>query len=217
MADLLDDIKARLERMYAVEEHQRQTLADALGKSEKQLERISHTRIDLDGYVAATNELRVLRNETSPPRPGEIERRWMEVARAEIGTKEVDGSGNNPRIVEYLATTTLGNRPAGRRDSTPWCSAYVNWVLGRAGIEGTNSAMARSWLGWGVDPGEPLAGAVVILKRGKAPSGHVGFANGRVGSNHVAVLGGNQSDSVCIKRYSMADVLGFRMPEYQNA
>ena len=40
---------------------------------------------------------------------------WMPIALAEIGTKEVDGNGNNPRILSYLATTTLDTSAAETR------------------------------------------------------------------------------------------------------
>ena len=138
--------------------------------------------------------------------------RWLDIARAELGTEEVAGSGNNPRILEYLATTTLG-RHGRSRDSTPWCSAFVNWCMERAGLEGTNSAMARSWLGWGVD-GPLRPGAVLVFKRGKAPSGHVGLCV-RDGSldGFVWVIGGNQADSVCEKGYPEQMLLGCRWPD----
>ena len=81
----------------------------------------------------------------------------------------------------------------------------------QAGIEGTNSAMARSWLKWGREIDEPVKGCIVILKRGTGMSGHVGFYDDR-DELFLTLLGGNQSDQVCLKDYKMRDVLGYRLP-----
>jgi len=66
--------------------------------------------------------------------------RVLEIARAEIGTKEMQGKTANPRILEYHQTTKL----KALSDEVAWCSAFVNWVLKQAGIEGTDSSLARS-------------------------------------------------------------------------
>src|SRR5258707_11602572 len=51
---------------------------------------------------------------------------------------------NNPRILEYFTATTLHTK----KESTSWCSAFVNWCMRQSGIAGTRSAAARSWLKW---------------------------------------------------------------------
>lgn len=124
----------------------------------------------------------------------------------EIGTKEIVGEEDNPRIVEYHSATGL----KATDDETPWCSAFVNWVLKESGVEGTNNAMARSFLNWGVKLDEPQPGCIVVLKRGAPPSGHVGFYLGECIEGLFYMLGGNQSDSVRISVYKEADVLGWR-------
>ncbi|WP_224984859.1 TIGR02594 family protein [Geomonas agri] len=67
---------------------------------------------------------------------------WMGIARKEIGQKEVAGHRDNPRILSYHATTTL----KATDDETPWCSSFVNWCLKQAGVKGTDSAAATSWV-----------------------------------------------------------------------
>jgi uncharacterized protein (TIGR02594 family) len=98
---------------------------------------------------------------------------------------------NNPRILEYLKETTSHSKS----ESTSWCSAFVNWCMVRAGIPGTRSAMARSWLHWheGVKLDAPAVGAVVVFPRPPDPSqGHVAMI-WRVGDHGALdVLGGNQ-------------------------
>lgn len=131
----------------------------------------------------------------------------LKIAEGEIGIKEIPGSGDNPRILEYHACTSL----KATDDETPWCSAFVNWVICKAGGTGTNNAMARSWLKWGVPIEEPFPGCIVILKRGNPPSGHVGiFKYRRSPGGWVHIIGGNQSDQVKISLYAESGVLGYR-------
>lgn len=108
--------------------------------------------------------------------PAEItEWPWLKIARQELDVKEMAGSSHNPKIIEYLKSTTLG-RPDNEKDETPWCSAFVNWVLKQAGVEQrTNSAWARSWLEWGVPTDNPIPGTIAVFSRG-ANAGHVGSA-----------------------------------------
>ena len=128
-----------------------------------------------------------------------------EIAKGEIGVKEVRG-GENPRILEYDACTSLHATD----DETPWCSAFVNWCCKQAGIEGTGLANARSWLKWGKELGKPVEGCIVILKRPPNPaSGHVAFFVRQQG-DMVELLGGNQGDQVKLSWFHAADVLGYR-------
>ena len=136
----------------------------------------------------------------------ELRKRCLEIATAEIGVKEICGDRDNPRIVEYHQCTAL----KATDDETPWCSSFCNWVLKRLGIEGTGSAAARSWLRWGAALDEPLPGCIAVLRRGKPPSGHVGFFVRKAQGGLIKVLGGNQGDCVKVSPYKEADVLGYR-------
>jgi uncharacterized protein (TIGR02594 family) len=135
----------------------------------------------------------------------------MEFAFTELlgDVREIPGAQHNPRILEYLATTSVG--PSGG-DETSWCSAYVNWSLRMARVVGTNSAAARSWLQWG-RKAEPQVGAVCVLWRGSPTDwrGHVGFVLGWNGGA-VHLLGGNQGDRVSVQSFPTARVLEYRMP-----
>lgn len=139
--------------------------------------------------------------------------RVLEIARAEIGTKEMPGKAANPRILEYHQNTKL----RAISDEIAWCSAFVNWVLKQAGIEGTDSSMARSFLKWGFPLKSPIPGCVVVLKRGKPPFGHVAFFVRRVQTGFIEVLGGNQSDQVKTSAYRESDVLGYRWVQEKTA
>lgn len=132
----------------------------------------------------------------------------MPIARGELGQKEVAGPGDNSRIAEYLASTTIGE-PYNRNDETPWCSAFVNWCIERAGLRGTRSALARSWLEWGREIREPVPGCIAVFTR--EGGGHVAFYLGRSGDN-IYVLGGNQSNAVTEAAYAASRLLGYRLP-----
>ena len=135
---------------------------------------------------------------------------WFDVAKGEIGVKEIPGETDNPRIIEYDKCTRL----KATDDETPWCSAFVNWCVVQVGLKGTNSAAARSWLDWGVPIDTPKEGCIVILKRGLPPSGHVTFFDSVCPDPHyLHCLGGNQSDQVKYSNYPISDVLGYRWPE----
>ncbi len=132
---------------------------------------------------------------------------WMDYAQAERGTAEVPGPGSSARVLEYLRTTSLTAAMAAD-DETPWCSAFVNWCMGQAGIKGTGSAAARSWLSWGEPLTEPVRGCVTVLSRGDG--GHVGFYLRTVGSR-IHLLGGNQGNAVRVADYDRSRLLGYRI------
>jgi uncharacterized protein (TIGR02594 family) len=136
---------------------------------------------------------------------------WMTIARKEVGTKEFAGTADNPEVLKYLKSVDTLSVSAQRDDETAWCSAFVNWCMEEAGIKGTESAAARSWLEWGRKLSEPMEGCVVVLWRESPDSwkGHVGFLVKETASN-VFLLGGNQSDQVCIQEYSKDRVLAYR-------
>lgn len=135
---------------------------------------------------------------------------WMAIASSELGVKEYPGNGENPRILEYLRSTTL-RAPDSARDETPWCSAFANWCVEKSGYEGTDSAWARSWLNWGSAISKPRHGCIAVLQR-NINNGHVGFYLGAT-ANGIRLLGGNQSNEVKVSTYKKTDVLGYRLPQ----
>jgi len=130
-----------------------------------------------------------------------------QIAMKELGVKEVVGKNHNPRVIQYHDATSLD----ATSDEIAWCSSFANWCMKQAGIKGTNSASARSWLNWGKKVIVPEVGDVVIFWRGKKDGwqGHVAFFSSE-DSKYVTVLGGNQSDSVCYAKYPKSQLLGYR-------
>jgi uncharacterized protein (TIGR02594 family) len=131
----------------------------------------------------------------------------MEIAGAELGIREDARAGHHTqRILEYHQATTL----KATTDEVPWCSSFVNWVLNQAGIKGTNSAAAKSWLTWGRELKEPQVGAITITKRagadaanGSSSGYHVAFFHSLGGGTKFSLLGGNQGDAVRIREYDL--------------
>ncbi len=139
--------------------------------------------------------------------PGE-EPLWIKIARRELGVAERPGNASNPRILEYLATTSLPGSLK-NTDATSWCSAFVNWCVRMAGLSGTNSAWALDWGKWGKSLASPKAGAITVLTRRSASEngGHVGFLL-EESETTVTLLGGNQGNAVSIDKYPKAGKKG---------
>jgi len=137
---------------------------------------------------------------------------WLRIARGELGVRAFAAGASNPRITEYHAGTHI----AGYDDKADWCSSFVDWSLRRAGIAGTGSALARSWLEWGEPIDDPRPGCITVLWREDPASwkGHVGFFVRRDGDD-VVLLGGNQLGAVREQRHPAANVLGYRWPAQQ--
>lgn len=144
---------------------------------------------------------------------------WYEVAEREraLGVAEISGSENNPRILQYLATTTIWSDLAARKDETHWCAAFVNWCLKEAGVKGTALANARSFLDWrdGRRLERPTLGCVVVMWRNSPDSaeGHIGFYAGDGSETAFEMLSGNQGNRVSIKEQPRNQVLGYFWPK----
>jgi uncharacterized protein (TIGR02594 family) len=135
------------------------------------------------------------------------EPKWLTLARAEIGTKELPGKGSNQRVGKYYQDSVKVLMP----DSVPWCAAFVGAMLARAGVKPSGSLMARSYLTWGQKLSGPKKGCIAVFTRGRPPSGHVNFVDD-FNSTTLWCVGGNQDDMVNRKAYPRSRVLGYRWP-----
>ena len=141
----------------------------------------------------------------------------FDIAQRFTGTKEIEGSMDNPQLMAMLSLDMAWPE----HDEVPWCSAFANYVCWLLRLPRSKSLMARSWLSIGrpITINEAQAGFdVVILKRGQDPQpgpevtdapGHVAFFAGQSGG-FVELLGGNQSDAVKVSRYPVSRVIGIR-------
>ena len=132
---------------------------------------------------------------------------WLEIAEKELGVHEIPGPQSEKRVLEYHQATIL----KATADEVPWCSSFACWVMDMCDLESPKSAMARSWLKWGVRLTVPAFGCIVVLSRPPDPaSGHVGFYVGSTTPDTIRVLAGNQGDKVSIANFPRSRILQYR-------
>lgn len=127
-----------------------------------------------------------------------------------FGTLEKSGAANNPTILSWAKE--LGLSTSYSADSIPWCGLFAAIVTKRAGktvVE--NPLWARNWTNFGIK--SPKAGLGDILVFVRNGGGHVGFYVGEDATTYH-VLGGNQSDQVCIRRIEKSRCIAVRRPIY---
>jgi uncharacterized protein (TIGR02594 family) len=122
---------------------------------------------------------------------------WMTEAENLMGTAEVLGPRSNPVILDWAKN--LDVHYSG--DDVPWCGLFVAHCIGSTmpdEILPSNPLGARRWETFG-DPAAPRLGAVMVFWRKSLTSGlgHVGFYTGEDDTAY-RILGGNQSDKVCL-------------------
>ena len=132
---------------------------------------------------------------------------WFLLALQDLhrGVKEIPGAEDNPYIVEAHGHTSL----AAKDDETPWCSSIVCLWMEKSGIRSTRSAAAASWRTWGRELEHGIPGCVVVMTR--TGGNHVGLYLGE-DSQGVYMVGGNQDNMVCVRRYPWSLITNFRYP-----
>jgi uncharacterized protein (TIGR02594 family) len=136
---------------------------------------------------------------------------YLDTAASAIGLNESD---KKAALQSYLRDGGVNLDPA----TTAWCAAFVNATLQKAGLPGTGSLMARSFLKYGTPTEEPKPGDIAVFSRGAAPFGHVGFYQGMTpDGKYVKVLGGNQANAVNVKNYPASRILGYRQVPGESA
>lgn len=122
-----------------------------------------------------------------------------------LGTKEIIGDSSNPVILEWAKDLGITDY---KTDSTPWCGLWIAHVAKLAGKEIIeNPLWARNWAKWGTAC-KPELGCVLVFMR-EGGGGHVGLYVGEDATSYH-VLGGNQSDMVCVTRLAKNRLLAAR-------
>src|SRR5471030_2219340 len=93
-----------------------------------------------------------------------------------------------------------------------WCADFMNFVLRRAGGNGTQSRAARSFLEYGKKLDGPRVGAIAIMFRKGPNNGHVGVVRGTDGQGNPIVVSGNHGPTVKESIYPKAKVMAYVMP-----
>lgn len=139
---------------------------------------------------------------------------WLEEAKHLVGTKEVLGQGSNPEILTWAEKLDLLYKD----DDVPWCGLFVAHCIGMTLPEEVlpgNPLGARQWERFG-DATEPRLGSVMVFWRVSPASGkgHVGFYLGEdADMSAFQILGGNQSNRVCLTWIGKDRLVGARWPK----
>lgn len=139
---------------------------------------------------------------------------WLEAGLQLIGTKETPGAKDNPTIIDWAKQEGGLAAREYTHDSIPWCALFINHILTKADLKGTETLWALDFAGkW---PCERLAGPAVgaiapMLRNG---GGHVICVVGRDQHGNIMGLGGNQSDQVSIVPFPFSRLnKGFWWPD----
>ena len=153
--------------------------------------------LEADGIVGPKTSAALFSNSTSTFSATNPLLPWFEEARHLMGTKEVLGDKNNLVIMDWAKDLDI--HYAG--DDVPWCGLFVAHCVGttlQQEVLPGNPLGARQWEKFGTAT-TPRLGAIMVFWRESLASGkgHVGFYAGE-DDEAYQILGGNQSDKVCL-------------------
>lgn len=151
---------------------------------------------------------------TDQAKPALVRALWLMNGLNEIGIHEVVGRGSNPKILRwakdeggYVATVFTD-------DDIAWCSLYANHLLTAVGLPGTETLWALDWDSDRTWPNKklpgPALGAFAPMKR--SGGGHIGVIAGRFKDGRLALLAGNQGNTVSIAGIPKDRPLSYRWP-----
>lgn len=133
---------------------------------------------------------------------------WVNMARSQIGLREIPGPKHNPKILEYWQAAKAAWF---KDDETPWCGGFMAWVMVKCAIVPPAEApRAISWATWGKECA-PQLGAVGVKKR--TGGNHVFLIVGITSDRkYYKALGGNQGNMVSIIDIKVEEVTAIRWP-----
>lgn len=144
--------------------------------------------------------------------------RTIEIGLGLLGTAEVVGKGSNRTILAWRDELNLaGVEIAGYSDDDiAWCGLFAAIVcyrrMGNKQEVVKSPLWARNWAQYGVKTVTAALGDVLVFVRNGG--GHVGFYIGEDATCYH-VLGGNQSNKVCITRITKNRCIAARRPPYK--
>jgi uncharacterized protein (TIGR02594 family) len=138
-------------------------------------------------------------------------------ALALFDTIEKPGTSNNPVIISWAKEIGGNVTNIYKADEIPWCGLFIGVVAKRSAKQLVKDPLwALNWGNFGKHVDVAMLGDVLVFIRktseGKT-AGHVGLY---VGEDQTCyhVLGGNQSDKVCITRIEKKRLYASRRPNY---
>ena len=134
-----------------------------------------------------------------------------------IDTKELSGKENNPVIIKWAKEVNDDIAKVYTADEIPWCGLFMAVVAKRANKQVVKDPLwALNWGNFGKYTPQPMLGDVLVFVRKDAQgrkAGHVGLYVGE-DKDCYHVLGGNQSDQVCVTRILKTRLYTARRPNY---
>ncbi len=135
---------------------------------------------------------------------------WLAEAERLKGLREVPGPGSNATITGWAKERGGWIETFYTGDDIPWCGLFVAHCMHVARLPSPKNPLAAlAWSEWGRALSSPAPGAVLVFKR--PGGGHVGFYVGE-DAEALHVLGGNQSDAVCVTRIARERLIAVRWP-----
>ena len=133
-----------------------------------------------------------------------------------VGTKEIVGSVHSNIIMSWAKD--LGIEKIYTADEIAWCGLFIAIVCKRSnlgtGITAKDALWALNWNKFGTKESVAMLGDVLTFKRNGG--GHVGIYVGE-DDKCYHVLGGNQSNMVCITRIEKSRCAGIRRTPWKIA
>lgn len=130
-----------------------------------------------------------------------------------LGINEIKGKANNSTIMSWAKDVGVENTYTS--DEVAWCGLYVAKVVLKSGYQPVKDPLwALNWKNFGKKQEIAMFGDILVFKR--EGGGHVGFYVAE-DDKCFHVLGGNQSDSVCITRIEKNRCVGIRRCEWKIA
>ena len=133
-----------------------------------------------------------------------------------VGTKEIVGVKNSETIMGWAKE--LGLQKIYTNDEIAWCGLFMAIVCKKAGLEmpfsAKDSLWALNWNKFGTAQKTAMLGDILTFKRNGG--GHVGIYVGEDATCYH-VLGGNQSNMVCITRIEKSRCAGIRRTPWKIA
>lgn len=133
---------------------------------------------------------------------------YLDIAKRDIGLKEIAGAKHHPRIL--LAFETIGHKWL-NTDEHAWCAAIMGLWMHESGLPFPKNAFrALSWLEWGEPCGCEYGAVAVMTRKG---GGHVGIVDAvSPDRKFVRVLGGNQDNMVKVAWFPAERITHYRKP-----
>ncbi|GAA4737493.1 TIGR02594 family protein [Flavisolibacter ginsenosidimutans] len=139
-------------------------------------------------------------------------------ALSHFGELEAKGPDNNPDITGWAKEIGGSVADVYKADEIPWCGLFMAICAKRAGYDLPKDPLwALNWSTFGTSQPTAMLGDVLTFIRKTNTGAKAGHVSMYVGEDEAAyhVLGGNQSDCVCITRIDKSRLYAIRRAAFK--